>query len=121
MRRPFPRTSGSPQATPIVETPAHHAPTLFWSLALLSEVVIGSVEPTMSCVSCETRCKYMKILPIFQRKRTKTYAFMAFLGCCNTVLTIIVRRNRGKGTGKQGERRHVTGRETACNRERDGM
>ena len=55
----------------------------------------------------------MKILPIFQRKRTKTYAFMAFLGCCNTVLTIIVRRNRGKGTGKQGARRHVTGRETA--------
>ena len=55
MRRPFPRTSGSPQATPIVETPAHYAPTLFWSLALLSEVVIGSVEPTMSC--SEERCK----------------------------------------------------------------
>jgi len=51
MRRPFPRTSGSPQATPIVETPAHYAPTLFWSLALLSEVVIGSVEPTMSSAS----------------------------------------------------------------------
>ena len=46
---------------------------------------------------------------------------MAFLGCCNTVLTIIVRRNRGKGTGKQGVRRHVTGSETACNRERDGI
>ena len=30
-------------------------------------------------------------------------------------------RNREKGTGKQGERRHVTGRETACNRERDGI
>lgn len=49
MRRLFPRTSGSPQATPIAETPAHYAPTLFWSWALLSEVVIGSVEPTMSC------------------------------------------------------------------------
>ena len=51
MRRTFPRTSGSPQAPAIVETPAHYAPTLFWSLALLSEVVIGSVEPTMSSAS----------------------------------------------------------------------
>ena len=48
MRRPFLRTSGSPQAPAIVETPAHYAPTLFCRLALLSEVVIGSVEPTMS-------------------------------------------------------------------------
>ena len=32
------------------------------------------------------------------------------MGCCNTVLTIIVRRKRGKSTDKQGERRHVTGR-----------
>jgi len=30
-------------------------------------------------------------------------------------------RNRGKDTGKQGTRRHVTGSETACNRERDGI
>ena len=29
MRRTFPRTSGSPQAPAIVETPAHYAPTLF--------------------------------------------------------------------------------------------
>ena len=36
-----------------------------------------------------------------------------FLGCCNTILTISIRRNRGKGTGKQGTRRHVTGSETA--------
>ena len=50
MRRPFPRTSGSPQAPAIVETPAHYAPTLFCRLAPLSEVVIGSVEPTMSFV-----------------------------------------------------------------------
>lgn len=49
MRRQFLRTSGSPQAPAIVETPAHYAPTLFCRLALLSEVVIGSVEPTMSC------------------------------------------------------------------------
>ena len=45
---------------------------------------------------------------------------MAFLGCYNTVLTIIVRRNRGKDTGKQGERRHVTGRETASYQIRAG-
>ena len=64
--------------------PAHHKPlqplkrlrivcadALCCNLAPLSEVVIGNVEPTMSCVSCETRCKYMKILPIIQRKRTK--------------------------------------------------
>ena len=71
--------------------PAHHKPlqplkrlrivcadALCCNLAPLSEVVIGNVEPTMSCVSCETRCKYMKILPIIQRKRTKSYAFMVF-------------------------------------------
>ena len=75
MRRQFLRIPGSPQATPSVETPAHSAPTLFNGVWLfLSEVVIGNVEPTMSCVSCETRCKYMKILPIIQRKRTKSYA-----------------------------------------------
>ena len=50
MRRTFLRTSGSPQAPATVETPAHYAPTLFCRLALLSEVVIGSVEPTMSFV-----------------------------------------------------------------------
>ena len=32
-----------------------------------------------------------------------------------------IRRNRGKGTGKQGVRRHVTGSEKACNRERNGI
>lgn len=50
--------------------PAHHKPlqplkrlrivcadALCCNLAPLSEVVIGNVEPTMSCVSCETRCK----------------------------------------------------------------
>ena len=38
---------------------------------------------------------------------------MAFLGYSNTLLVIIARRKRGKGTGKQGARRHVTGRDTA--------
>ena len=53
MRRPFPRTSGSPQAPAIVETPAHYAPTPFCRLTPLSEVVIGSVEPTMSLHSLQ--------------------------------------------------------------------
>ena len=79
MRRPFPRTSGSPQATPIVETPAHYAPTLFWSLALLSEVVIGSVEPTMSCVSCETRCKNSQTSPHCYRLICKSAKFYVIL------------------------------------------
>ena len=35
MRRTFLRTSGSPQAPAIVETPAHYAPTLFCRLARL--------------------------------------------------------------------------------------
>ena len=38
---------------------------------------------------------------------------MAFLGYSNTLLVMIVRGKREKGTGKQGVRRHVTGRETA--------
>lgn len=32
---------------------------------------------------------------------------MAFLGYSNTLLVIIARRNRGKDTGKQGERGHL--------------
>jgi hypothetical protein len=44
MRRPFPRIPGSPQATPIAETPAQYALALFWSLALLFEVVNGNVR-----------------------------------------------------------------------------
>lgn len=49
MRRTFPRIPSSPQATTTVETPAHYALTLICcSLALLSEVVIGNVEPNMS-------------------------------------------------------------------------
>ena len=35
MRRPFLRIPGSPQATPVVETPAYYAPTLFLKSALL--------------------------------------------------------------------------------------
>ena len=63
MRRPFPRTSGSPQTPATVETPAHYAPTLFCRLAPMSEVVIGSVEPTMSFVP-KNAAKLLKILRI---------------------------------------------------------
>ena len=75
MRRPFLRTSGSPQAPAIVETPAHYALTLFCRLAPLSEVVIGSVEPIMSCASFETRCKYTKksVMPIRIRKESDVF------------------------------------------------
>jgi len=34
MHRLFLHIPGSPQATPVVETPAHYAPTLFLELAL---------------------------------------------------------------------------------------
>ena len=64
MRRTFPRTSGSPQAPAIVETPAHYAPTLFCRLALLSEVVIGSVEPNM----CMFLTKHDANIGVFLRK-----------------------------------------------------
>ena len=106
--------------------PAHHKPlqplkrlrivctdALCCNLAPLSEVVIGNVEPTMSCVSCETRCKYMKILPIFQRKRTKI-TLLWFSGLQQYAFG-------DYSTWKKGKRYGQTGRETACNRERDGM
>ena len=98
--------------------PAHHKPLQplkrlrtmrrrsCCNLALLSEVVIGSVEPIMSCVSCETRCKYMKILPIIQRKRTKTYAFMASWAAAIRFWRLLY-----LGTGEK----------VRANRERDGM
>ena len=79
MRRPFLRTSGSPQAPAIVETPAHYALTLFCRLAPLSEVVIGSVEPTMSCASFETRCKYTKKSVMAIRTRKENGVFRCFL------------------------------------------
>ena len=113
MRRSFPRTPSSPQASVTVETPAHYAPTPLLLIGSLSEVVIGSVEPTMSCVSCETRCKYMKILPIIQRKRTKSYAFMVFWAEQYAF--------GDDSTWEQGKRYGQTGSETACNREKYGM
>ena len=50
---------------------------------------------------------------MFQKNKDKNLRFYGFLGYGNTLLVIIARRNRGKGTGKQGVRRHVTGREKA--------
>ena len=49
----------------------------------------------------------------FPKKKDKKLRFYGFLDYSNTLLAIIARRNRGKGTGKQGTRRHVTGRDTA--------
>ena len=73
MRRPFLRTSGSPQAPAIVETPAQYAPTLFLQVGSLSEVVIGSVEPTMSCTLCRMRLqnytKFSELLPWTHKNR----------------------------------------------------
>ena len=57
MRRPFPRTPGSPQASVTVETPAHrYADALVTEGLHFSEVVIGSVEPIMSFVP-KNNCK----------------------------------------------------------------
>lgn len=69
MRRTFLRIRGSPQASTTVETPAHYAPTLFNGVwFFLSEVVIGNVEPIMSCASYETQCKDTKYIPILYGK-----------------------------------------------------
>ena len=51
MRRPFPRTPRSPQASITVETPTHrYSDALITDELHFSEVVIGSVEPIMSFV-----------------------------------------------------------------------
>ena len=64
MRKLFSRTSGSPQAPAIVETPAHYAPTLICcSLALLFEVVIRCLLSNMSLHSFQNaRAKLHKII-----------------------------------------------------------
>jgi hypothetical protein len=41
------------------------------------------------------------------KKKDKNLRFYGSLGCSNTLLAIIVLRNRGKDTGKQGERGHL--------------
>ena len=107
MRRPFLRIPGSPQASTTVETPAHYALTLLLLIGSFSEVVIGSVEPTMYYVSSETLCKYTKKNTMKNEKDGKK---------CKKrdSFSKDIKGNRGKGTGKQGARRHVTGSETAC-------
>ena len=42
------------------------------------------------------------------KEKDKKLRFYGFLDCCIMLLVMIVRRNRGKGTGKQGARRHVS-------------
>jgi hypothetical protein len=41
------------------------------------------------------------------KEKDKKLRFYGFLGYSNTLLAIIVLRNRGKDTGKQGERGHL--------------
>jgi hypothetical protein len=48
-----------------------------------------------------------KIYSNVGKKKDKNLRFYGFLGCSNTLLAIIVLRNRGKDTGKQGERGHL--------------
>ena len=114
MCRPFPRTSGSPQAPAIVETPAHYAPTLFCRLGSL---VRGG---DWKCRAYYVLCLLRNTVQIYEntsnipKKKDKNLRFYGFLGCSNTLLVIIARGKREKGTGKQGTRRHVTGSETAC-------
>ena len=63
MRRPFPRTPGSPQAIATVETPAHKCAVALVAIWLyLSEVVIGSVEPIMSFVTKNAANIHKKLL-----------------------------------------------------------
>ena len=63
MRRSFPRTPGSPQASVTVETPAHNAPTPL--LQIDSIFLGGDWECRAYYVICsEERCKYTKIFSI---------------------------------------------------------
>jgi hypothetical protein len=78
MRRPFLRTSGSPQAPAIVETPTHYAPTLFCRLAPLFEVVIGSVEPTI-CLLHSLRNAGAKVQKFWQSETKRDEKIELFL------------------------------------------
>lgn len=82
MRRSFLRTPGSPQASVTVETPAHYALTLLLLIGSFSEVVIGSVEPTMSYASIETQlqnyCFYFNSQGKLE-ENTKKYVWKAIL------------------------------------------
>ena len=72
MRRSFLRIPGSPQAlqpSKRLRTMRRRSCCNFGSS--LSEVVIGNVEPTMFCVSYETRCKYRHFLGNTVKKREK--------------------------------------------------
>ena len=71
MRRPFPRTPGSPQASVTVETPAHrYADALVTDGLHFSEVVIGSVETNMYFVP-KNDCKNTQNYSILAHQAVK--------------------------------------------------
>ena len=72
MRRPFPRIPSSPQATPVVETPAHYAPTLFLELALLFGGGDWECQSPSNVVSLAKHgCKINEKCAIKERQRCK--------------------------------------------------
>ena len=76
MRRPFPRTPGSPQATVTVETPAHRcADALVTDELHFSGVVIGSVEPIMSFVQ-KNAAKIHNFLQIASTQTAKITSYV---------------------------------------------
>ena len=105
MRRTFPRTSDSPQAPAIVETPAHYTPTLFCRLALLSEVMNGSVEP-LCLVFLRNTVQIYEKTSNNERKRERNSSFGVILqryygikGNRYGETKRKIRRNREEGTG----------------------
>lgn len=90
MRRTFPRTPSSPQASVTVETPAHYAPTLLLQIGSLSEVVIGSVEPIISFVPKNRGKGTKKIRTTYHlhRKVSLYCTFEAF--CADLGITIAI-------------------------------
>ena len=64
-----------------------------------------SIEQYVFALLADCGCKYTKNIPMKNEKGEKMQEKDSFIED--------IRRNRGKGTGKQGARRHVTGRETA--------
>ena len=105
MRRLFLRTSGSPQATPIVETPAHYAPTLFSEFG--SHVRGGDWK----CRAYYVLCLIGNTVQIYEkssnneRKREKRLGFCGFQGYRKEVLHLetVPLKSWGCGSRNQGD------------------
>ena len=72
-----------------------------------------SIEQYVFALLADCGCKYTKNIPMMNDKDEKNERI-------GNPLSKVYVRNREKGTGKQGERRHVTGRETASYQIRAG-